>query len=589
MTTPGAWGSSLSDSQTINEGNSGSSFSLCHSTSPAVAVESGSSGVLKEMTSYPSTVATTSSFVAPVTPENTHRGIRSHYFVPGDIVWVRPARLPYWPAEVIEIHESLNIVRARLFDPPIASLLKANEALERQQVIRIQAKQEKSAIKRQRKEGSVTLHSCTHTETDEVGVKAKDKDVLHTCCGEDRKTSSLLAPITNSSDVVTTSGIRVYFFDKLTTPEEIEACVEQRLRRSSYDVSQYEGCFYKAVLHANRLVRIVLCPELLQPYQICGIGVVYSLMRSHTSAPRQPHTGKVIPQPGVIRLRKGFENAARDLMGFDYIWVLFQFSYAAAIATSVGQKYVLESREEEKARTRHGKEGVDDAPKGKKGRKKKPLLKDMKSSLAGIEKNNAESGEGNGPPACYSSAPSSNPLSFGKKIDAKHAAEEGATAGPSSSSSFTESQRTPAETAISEVCGDLLRNWRHRQGLPNARGFKTMIIPPRDTTLRGVFATRSPHRPNFIGMSAVRLVSVQGLDIHIIDHDLLHGTPVLDIKPYLPFCDAHPEAKSGWVEELDASGNGRGDHKYETQEMFVHRIFERQEEERNSLLEREKN
>jgi tRNA-Thr(GGU) m(6)t(6)A37 methyltransferase TsaA len=110
-----------------------------------------------------------------------------------------------------------------------------------------------------------------------------------------------------------------------------------------------------------------------------------------------------------------------------------------------------------------------------------------------------------------------------------------------------------------------------RAGNENTCGWKTMIVPPRDTELRGVFATRSPHRPNSIGLSCVRLVRVQGLEVHISDHDLLHGTPVLDIKPYLPFCDAHPQAKAGWVEALDARSAGGADHRSNNNQFVVHR------------------
>jgi tRNA-Thr(GGU) m(6)t(6)A37 methyltransferase TsaA len=114
-----------------------------------------------------------------------------------------------------------------------------------------------------------------------------------------------------------------------------------------------------------------------------------------------------------------------------------------------------------------------------------------------------------------------------------------------------------------------------RDGSEHSTGFKTMIVPPRDTVARGVFATRSPHRPNGIGLSCVRLVKVQGLEVHIADHDLLHGTPVLDIKPYLPFCDAHPHAKAGWVQELDERGAGLGDHRGAADaSIAVHRNFE---------------
>lgn len=76
-----------------------------------------------------------------------------------------------------------------------------------------------------------------------------------------------------------------------------------------------------------------------------------------------------------------------------------------------------------------------------------------------------------------------------------------------------------------------------------------MVRPPRYTSEKvGVFATRSPHRPNPIGMSCVRLVKVEGRHIHIQGFDLLDGTPVLDIKPYLPMYDAHPEATTGWLQ-----------------------------------------
>lgn len=87
-----------------------------------------------------------------------------------------------------------------------------------------------------------------------------------------------------------------------------------------------------------------------------------------------------------------------------------------------------------------------------------------------------------------------------------------------------------------------------------SRGWKHTVVPPRDTVPRGLFATRCPHRPNPIGLSCVRLLNVVGRKILIRDHDLLHGTPVLDIKPYLPYCDAHPQAKAGWVDGLTAPG-----------------------------------
>jgi tRNA-Thr(GGU) m(6)t(6)A37 methyltransferase TsaA len=79
-------------------------------------------------------------------------------------------------------------------------------------------------------------------------------------------------------------------------------------------------------------------------------------------------------------------------------------------------------------------------------------------------------------------------------------------------------------------------------------GWRPKVLPPRSTTGRkGVFATRSPHRPNPIGLSVVRLERIDGLVLHIRDADMLDGTPVLDLKPYVAYTDAHPAAGDGWL------------------------------------------
>jgi tRNA-Thr(GGU) m(6)t(6)A37 methyltransferase TsaA len=91
-----------------------------------------------------------------------------------------------------------------------------------------------------------------------------------------------------------------------------------------------------------------------------------------------------------------------------------------------------------------------------------------------------------------------------------------------------------------------------------ARGWKSRVQPPRDRVKRGVFATRAPQRPNPIGLSCVRLVAVHARRIEIADHDLLDGTPVLDVKPYLPYCDSVPAAAIGYVADLPAAA---GDHR----------------------------
>ena len=65
----------------------------------------------------------------------------------------------------------------------------------------------------------------------------------------------------------------------------------------------------------------------------------------------------------------------------------------------------------------------------------------------------------------------------------------------------------------------------------------------------GVFATRSPFRPNPIGLSSVKLVGIEDGDLIVSGADVLDGTPIYDIKPYLSFSDSHPEAKNGFAEE----------------------------------------
>lgn len=79
-------------------------------------------------------------------------------------------------------------------------------------------------------------------------------------------------------------------------------------------------------------------------------------------------------------------------------------------------------------------------------------------------------------------------------------------------------------------------------------GWRPKVLPPRsDSGRKGVFATRSPHRPNPLGMSVLRVDRVEGLDIHVRDVDLLDGTPIFDIKPYVAYTDAFPESGGGWL------------------------------------------
>jgi tRNA-Thr(GGU) m(6)t(6)A37 methyltransferase TsaA len=87
--------------------------------------------------------------------------------------------------------------------------------------------------------------------------------------------------------------------------------------------------------------------------------------------------------------------------------------------------------------------------------------------------------------------------------------------------------------------------WFHQ-----SEGWRAKVQPPRSDKRRGLFATRAPHRPNPIGMSLVKLVRVEGLVLEVEDLDLLDGTPVLDIKPYVPYADSRPDADHGWLGDV---------------------------------------
>jgi tRNA (adenine37-N6)-methyltransferase len=82
--------------------------------------------------------------------------------------------------------------------------------------------------------------------------------------------------------------------------------------------------------------------------------------------------------------------------------------------------------------------------------------------------------------------------------------------------------------------------------------FKLKVVPYRDTQERGLFATRSPGRPNPIGMSIVRLQRREGSTLHILDIDMLDNTKLLDIKPYVPEFDSHPISRAGWFDKPGA-------------------------------------
>lgn len=90
-----------------------------------------------------------------------------------------------------------------------------------------------------------------------------------------------------------------------------------------------------------------------------------------------------------------------------------------------------------------------------------------------------------------------------------------------------------------------------------SRGFRLSVVPFLDTTPRGVFATRAPRRPNAIGLSIVGLTGIDGGDLHVANMDIVDGTPLLDIKPYVPGFDAQSDVRCGWLEQAQGDTASR--------------------------------
>lgn len=90
--------------------------------------------------------------------------------------------------------------------------------------------------------------------------------------------------------------------------------------------------------------------------------------------------------------------------------------------------------------------------------------------------------------------------------------------------------------------------WFHRND-----AWRPLVLPPRGASRRrGVFATRSPHRPNPLGLTAVALLGITGRRLLLGPCDLVDGTPVLDLKPYVASYDAFPAARAGWIDAVEA-------------------------------------
>ncbi len=132
-------------------------------------------------------------------------------------------------------------------------------------------------------------------------------------------------------------------------------------------------------------------------------------------------------------------------------------------------------------------------------------------------------------------------------------------------SPFKEPKGTPIQpSAAKGISGTIDIFPEYAEGLKDIEGFSYIILiyhfhlskktglvakPFMDTKERGVFAIRGPSRPNPIGISIVRLVGIEGNTIHIQDVDIVNGTPLLDIKPYVPEFDIREAEKTGWLEK----------------------------------------
>lgn len=140
---------------------------------------------------------------------------------------------------------------------------------------------------------------------------------------------------------------------------------------------------------------------------------------------------------------------------------------------------------------------------------------------------------------------------YAQRIDAPHQATvtEGTETGKESVARIEFVEDIPSE-AFRDLAG-IERIWLifcfHR-----SEGWKAEVRPPRGGGKRSVLATRSPHRPNALGLSAVTLIEVEERALRVSGIDLLDGTPILDIKPYVPYADAFPASCAGWIDEIDA-------------------------------------
>ena len=132
-------------------------------------------------------------------------------------------------------------------------------------------------------------------------------------------------------------------------------------------------------------------------------------------------------------------------------------------------------------------------------------------------------------------------------------------------SQFKKPEGTPIQpTVAKEAEGTVEILPEYAEGLKDIEGFSHIILiyhchltkrpllkvkPFADNHIRGIFSTRAPSRPNPIGISIVHLIRIEGNTLHIQDVDIVDGTPLLDIKPYIPELDKRGFVRIGWLEK----------------------------------------
>jgi tRNA-Thr(GGU) m(6)t(6)A37 methyltransferase TsaA len=128
------------------------------------------------------------------------------------------------------------------------------------------------------------------------------------------------------------------------------------------------------------------------------------------------------------------------------------------------------------------------------------------------------------------------------------------------------------------ISGKVIVKPEYQEGLKDLEGFSHIILlysfhlssdyklivrPFLDDEAHGVFATRAPCRPNPIGLSVLYLEKIDGLSLHVSNIDIVNGTPLLDIKPFVPAFDCPPEVNIGWLsDKLDDLSSSRSDDRF---------------------------